>query len=128
MTADMSQVAALSALIERRYSKKDKLAELSYLNLSAAFAIPALAHAASLSPPGAPLTATAPIVMSPIMIGTAPWAFSPFPKKNAPGRAGGGAGVPAGTGIGPEGLLYMIVAVAFILATSVVDAFAPSSR
>jgi hypothetical protein len=72
MTADMSQVAALSAPIERRYSKKDKLAELSYLNLSAAFAIPALAQAASLSPPGAPLTATAPIVASPTLIGMPP--------------------------------------------------------
>src|SRR3989442_1611953 len=41
----------------------------------------------------------------------------------------GGAAVPAGGGVaGPDGRLYSIVAVAFILATSVVDAVAPSSR
>src|SRR5439155_1733272 len=41
----------------------------------------------------------------------------------------GGAACPAGGGLtGPEGRLYSIVAVAFILATSVVDAGAPSSR
>src|SRR5437660_7936119 len=74
-----------------------------YFSLSAAFAIPALAHAASLSPPGAPLTATAPMVIPPAMIGTAPWAFIAFPKKRAPGLAGGGAGVPGGVGVGPEG-------------------------
>src|SRR6478672_11102353 len=94
-----------------------------YFNLSAAFAIPALAQAASLSPPGAPLTATAPMVVSPTLIGTPPWALM------VPGMVAGGAAVPAGGGVaGPEGRLYNIVAVAFILATSVVDAVAPSSR
>jgi hypothetical protein len=44
----------------------------AHFSLSAAFAIPAFAHAASLSPPGAPLTATAPMVMSPTLIGTPP--------------------------------------------------------
>ena len=37
--------------------------------------------------------------------------------------------VPGAGGVaGPDGLLYSIVAVAFILATSVVEAVAPSSR
>src|SRR5713101_2186300 len=94
-----------------------------HFNLSAAFAIPAFAHDASLSPPGAPLTATAPIVMSLTLIGTPPWALI------VPGMVAGGAAVPAAGGVaGPEGRLYSIVAVAFILATSVVDAVAPSSR
>jgi hypothetical protein len=44
----------------------------AHFSLSAAFAIPAFAHAASLSPPGAPLTATAPMVASPTLIGTPP--------------------------------------------------------
>src|SRR5271167_45472 len=71
---------------------------MPYLNLSAAFAIPAVAHAASLSPPGAPLTATAPIVTSPTLIGTAPCALI------VPGIVAGGAAVPAGGGVaGPEG-------------------------
>src|SRR5580704_309870 len=95
----------------------------AYFSLSAALAIPALAQAASLSPPGAPLTATAPMVTSPTLIGTPPWALI------VPGMVAGGAAVPAGGGVaGPDGLLYSIVAVAFILATSVVAAVAPSSR
>src|SRR5438128_2518064 len=85
--------------------------------------MPAFAHAASLSPPGAPLTATAPIVASPTLIGTPPCALI------VPGMVAGGAAVPAGGGVaGPDGRLYSIVAVAFIFATSVVEAVAPSSR
>ena len=96
----------------------------SYLNLSATFARAALAHAASLSPPGAPLTKrSVPMVASPTLIGTAPCALI------VPGIVAGGAVVPGAGGVaGPDGLLYSIVAVAFILATSVVDAVAPSSR
>src|SRR5438128_1768643 len=48
------------------------LSFIFYFSLSAAFAIPSRAHAASLSPPGAPLTATAPIVDSPTLIGSPP--------------------------------------------------------
>src|ERR1700733_13620224 len=95
----------------------------SYLNLSATFARAAFAHAASLSPPGAPLTATAPIVASPTLIGTAPCALI------VPGMVAGGAVVPgAGGCAGPDGLFWSMVEVAFILATSVVAAVAPSSR
>src|SRR5262249_23185701 len=85
--------------------------------------MPAFAQAASLSPPGAPLTATAPMVISPHLIGTPPWALM------VPGIVAGGAAWPGGGGCaGPEGRLYSMVAVAFILATSVVDPVAPSSR
>src|SRR5712691_131794 len=71
-----------------------------HFNLSAAFAIPAFAHSASLSPPGAPLTATAPIVTSPTLIGTPPWALI------VPGIVAGGAAVLAGGGVaGPDGRL-----------------------
>src|SRR5712691_3952412 len=85
--------------------------------------MPALAQAASLSPPGAPLTATAPMVTSPNLIGTPPWALM------VPAMVAGGAACPGGGGCaGPEGRLYSIVAVAFILATSVVEPVAPSSR
>jgi hypothetical protein len=46
-----------------------------------------------------------------------------------PAMVAGGAAVPGGSGwAGPEGRLYNIVAVAFIFATSVVDAVAPSAR
>src|SRR5205823_5330793 len=86
-----------------------------YFNCPAALAIPAVAQAASLSPPGAPLTATAPMVASPTLIGTPPWALI------VPAMVAGGAAVPAGGGVtGPEGRLYNIAAVAFILATSAV--------
>src|SRR5579862_9291318 len=66
--------------------------------LSATFAIPALAHAASLSPPGAPLTATAPMVISPNLIGTPPCALM------VPAIVAGGAATPGGGGCaGPDG-------------------------
>lgn len=72
----------------------------AYLSLSATFARAAIAHAASLSPPGAPLTATAPIVTSPNLIGTAPW------ELIVPGIVAGGAVVPgAGGRAGPDGRL-----------------------
>src|SRR5260370_9530147 len=94
-----------------------------WCSLPGTLVIPACAQAASLSPPGAPLTATAPMVTSPTLIGTPPCALI------VPGIVAGGAAVPAGGGVtGPDGRLYSIVAVAFILATSVVDAVAPSSR
>src|SRR5262245_48229536 len=71
-----------------------------YFNLSEAFAMPAFAHAASLSPQGAPLTATAPIVDSPTFIGTPPCALI------VPGIVAGGAACPGGGGCaGPEGRL-----------------------
>src|SRR5258706_16419492 len=95
----------------------------TYFSLSAILAIPAVAQAASLSPPGAPLTAIAPMGTSPTLTGKPPWALM------VPGTGKGGAVVPGGRGCaGPEGRLYHIVAVAFILATSVVAGVAPSSR
>src|SRR3989454_9949577 len=94
-----------------------------YFNLSEALAMPAFAHAASLSPPGAPLTATAPIVASPTLIGTPPWALI------VPGIFGGGTGAPAGRFAGgPGGRLESITDVAFMRGTSGVDGVAPSSR
>src|SRR5215467_11603138 len=96
---------------------------MCYFSLSASLANAAVAQAASLSPPGAPLTATAPMVVSPLLIGTPPCALI------VPGIVAGGAACPGGGGCaGPEGLLYSIVAVAFIFATSAVEALAPSSR
>src|ERR1700694_5327136 len=72
----------------------------NYFNLSASFVSAALAHAASLSPPGAPLTATAPMVTLPTLMGTPPWALM------VPGIVAGGAAVPgAGGCAGPEGRL-----------------------
>src|SRR5439155_4453474 len=72
----------------------------SYLNLSATFDRAAFEHAASLSPPGAPLTATAPIVASPTLIGTPPMALI------VPGIFGGGTGAPgARFAGGPDGRL-----------------------
>ena len=56
-----------------------------YFNLSASFVRAKFAHAASLSPPGAPLTATAPMVTSPNLIGTPPCALM------VPGMVAGGA-------------------------------------
>src|ERR1700723_1505328 len=71
-----------------------------YFNLSETLASAAFAQAASLSPPGAPLTATAPLVASPTLIGTPPWALI------VPGSVAGGAAVPGGRGwAGPEGRL-----------------------
>lgn len=43
-----------------------------YFSISAILAIPALAHASSLSPPGAPLTPTAPMTSLPALMGTPP--------------------------------------------------------
>src|SRR3984885_8213979 len=100
-----------------------RIGSSSYFNLSATFARAAFAHAASLSPPGAPLTPTAPIVASPTLIGTPPGALI------VPGTFEGGAAWPGGRGCaGPEGRLNIMTDVAFILATSVVEAVAPSSR
>jgi hypothetical protein len=63
-----------------------------YFSFSANFAKAAVAQAASLSPPGAPLTAIAPIVMSPALMGTPPWALI------VPAMVAGGAVVPGGRG------------------------------
>src|SRR5947207_590836 len=87
-----------------RYWLRQPPSDINYLSLSAAFAIPSRAHAASLSPPGAPLTATAPIVDSPTLIGSPPCALM------VPGIVAGGAACPAGGGLtGPDGGLSSIV-------------------
>ena len=87
----------------------------SYLSLSATLANAAVAQATSLSPPGAPLTATAPISWSPTLIGIPPMALM------VPGRSGGGTGAPAGRfGGGPEGRPNAMTLLAFICATSIV--------
>ena len=83
----------------------------------------AVAQAASLSPPGAPLTATAPTSWSPTLIGIPPMALM------VPGSSGGGTGAPAGRfGGGPEGRPNAMTLLAFICATSIVPIEAPSSR
>src|SRR6516164_2006300 len=83
-----------------------------YFNLSATLVNAALAHAASLSPPGAPLTATAPMTWSPTLIGTPPIALI------VPGTTGAGTGAPAGKfGGGPDGRPKAITLLAFIVAT-----------
>src|SRR5579862_4237659 len=95
----------------------------AYFNLSATLASPALAQAASLSPPGAPLTDTAPMSWSPTLIGTPPMALI------VPGRTGGGTGAPAGRFAGgPEGRPNAITLLVFIRPTSTVAIVAPSSR
>jgi hypothetical protein len=77
-----------------------------YFSLSATLESAAFAQAASLSPPGAPLTETAPTSWSPTLIGTPPMALM------VPEITGAGTGAPAGRlGGGPEALpkLYATV-------------------
>src|SRR5215470_189392 len=49
-----------------------------HFRLSATLAMPALAHASSFSPPGAPETPTAPITSLPALIGTPPPSATTF--------------------------------------------------
>ena len=75
------------------------------------------------SPPGAPLTATAPMVMSPTLIGAAPMALI------VPAIVAGGAAVPAGGGVtGPVRPVVKHRSGAFILAISVVYCGRATSR
>src|SRR5262249_12442485 len=55
-----------------------------YLSWSATLSMPALAQTSSLSPPGAPDTPIAPMVSSPTLIGSAPWAGTMLVSRSAP--------------------------------------------
>jgi hypothetical protein len=92
MRSMIASVQKVLSNCKRRASWLISFVREAYFNLSATFARAALAHAASLSPPGAPLTATAPIVTSPNLIGTAPW------ELIVPGIVAGGAVVPGARG------------------------------
>src|SRR6185436_1210183 len=101
----------------------DRDVTVTYLSLSATLARPAFAHAASLSPPGAPLTDTAPISWLPTLIGTPPW------KLAVPGRIGGGTGAPGGRlAGGPDGFPNAITLLIFMRPISIDALFVPSSR
>src|SRR5262249_30881865 len=57
----------------------------AYFSWSATLSMAALAQASSLSPPGAPDTPIAPMVSSPTLIGSAPWAGTMLVRRSAPG-------------------------------------------
>src|SRR3954471_15404728 len=93
-----------------------------YFNLSATLAMPAFAHASSLSPPGAPTTPTPPITWSPALIGTPPAA------GRAPSAVTNGLLTAQALAVSAEVLLYATAVMALRRAISVASELGPSSR
>ena len=110
-----------------RISKKaDRLKPVlplaNYFRSAAIFAMPALAQASSLSPPGAPLTPTAPITTLPALIGTPP------AVPVVPSMFGAGGFSAQALPVSAVVLLKVSAEYAYFREKSIVWGAAPSSR